>query len=229
MWIDVIALMFIGLMAYFGWRQGILKQIFSIISVLLAVFLARHMVGLVQNTIHLNYFPCLVISAVLIFVVAKLVFWSANSSLGKSENEEVKSWNRTLGLVLGMSKGLLLVWATSCVSLALLAHLPDSAAPSFHKSLQGSLVGRVASATNPLGFVGRFIGLLREVYNDPQKRAAFLNDPNMREFVNDPEVQKFLEAPFREKLNIINRDMIRKAKSLNVLEALERAKRGGRS
>jgi len=227
MWIDIVAVLYIGFMTFLGYRQGMLKQILSLGAIVLVFVLAGPLASVTERFIPLGFIPNVMLAAILVYVVARIIFWLLNSQLGKKESGEVVPWNRNLGTALGMTKGILLAWLVACLLLTLLTAFQANF-PTLHKSLSGSTTGRIAGVTNPLQPVMRFFELLKEYAKSPTMQQNVKRHPDVQRFLQDPQVQKVIhsEAVFA-RLRAIDSRMVRKA--MKLLRILEEASTGKRA
>jgi len=223
MWIDIIAVLFIGGVTYLGYRQGVLKQALSIVAIVLAVLFAGLLARQLQRILNIGYVPNLIICAIVIYAIARVIFWLINRQFGKEAGGQPMPWNRNFGIAMGLVKGEVLAWGAACLVLTMVTAFPN-ATPGIKRSLERSVTGRIAQSTNPFGFIGDFFAMTSEVMSDEAKRKALYADPTVQSFLREEKVQKLMASTsVLEKLRACDYEVIQKAKKVGVMEALERA------
>lgn len=223
MWIDIVAALVIIGITYLGYRQGALKQVLSLAALALVFFFAGPLAQQLSRVLNIGYVVNLVICAVLLFVAARVAFWILNRQFGKETSGKPMAWNQNLGVAVGLVKGEVVVWLVACLALVFLTSFPNLT-PDVKSALERSVTGRVAQATNPFGYMADFFSMMSEVISDEAKRKVFTSDPQVQTFLRDEKVQRLMQSTtLREKLGALDADVIRKAREMHVMEALERA------
>ena len=125
MLLDVIVVLLIAAWGYLGFRKGFMQSLIGFtstsVSLIFAIALAKpfsKLLDLVKlskaiGTDGKGTFALLLISAVILFVIAKVAFWYISKLAGKwtEKSPITKHVDRTLGIAFGVGKMLFIVFA----------------------------------------------------------------------------------------------------------------------
>ncbi len=114
MHIDIIVLLFVGLVIFFSMKKGFFMEIFQIASLVIAYFSAKQFYAFTANTLlstmennRIKLFISYGITFIVTFIVSLLIFSAVKNAIGSDSG--VKTVDRTMGAFWGVLKSLVIL------------------------------------------------------------------------------------------------------------------------
>lgn len=120
--VDLIALGFVALTAFIGWKKGLISTALSLAGIVLGAWLGSRLAPeLLQNGKHSPYTPlaALVGAAVGAILLETLGTLAGSALRSRVRRRKLSTFDATGGLVLGTLSGLAIVWVLGAVALLL--------------------------------------------------------------------------------------------------------------
>ena len=120
--VDLIALGFVALTAFIGWKKGLISTALSLVGIVLGAWLGSRLAPeLLQGGKHSPYTPlaALVGAAVGAILLETLGTLAGSALRSRVRRPKLTTFDATGGLVLGTLSGLAIVWVLGAVALLL--------------------------------------------------------------------------------------------------------------
>jgi uncharacterized membrane protein required for colicin V production len=206
--VDLIFFGIVGLFALFGYFSGFWMQVVRLFVLALSYFLAGWVGSPIGNWISIRFqlppmvgmllgpaaafFFLYVLFSILGWVVVRRIRAASEKTGGQS-----RLWDRLLGVLLGATKGFLILFILLCALVLLEKPLAKTRGQTV--DLKGSWIAGMAAKHNliakmDLPVIGNVEGFSK-LANDPSYREKVLSDPKIKRLLDHPAMQGLFNDP----------------------------------
>jgi membrane protein required for colicin V production len=168
---DTIMLIFVAALAFTGWRKGMVSQLASIVSLIASFFVAASFYERVAVSISAPAPWNSVAAFVVTYLGTSLVVWLFFKQIRSSvKRMQLGDFDRQLGGLLGIAKGVALATIITLVAVNLLTEGPRQA---IAQSRSGVVVSKIVHVVGPMmpgrvqEFLASYVQRLDEVLGNP--------------------------------------------------------------